>query len=114
MICFLTRMELHGQDPGATHRHVPGVCTGPKLSSPVNVLAPNPWSFMRNRIFNPGLEMSRGLPSSCQPNKEVAAWLDSQEGPAGPCKEPPTPCRLGRRKRKGVPRCVLETNPRPP
>ena len=79
----------------------------------LNVSIPSPRSFMRNQSLDPGLEVSWDWPSSCQPHKEVAAWLDSQEGPAGPSRETPTLGRLGGGKRKGVPRCVLETSPFP-
>ena len=68
---------------------------------------------MKNWSFDLRLEESQGLPGSCQPHKEVAAWPDSQERPAGPSQETSALGRLGGGKRKGVPRCVLETNPLP-
>ena len=115
MICFLTRTQCHkAGDPWAAHLYVPGACTGPDtVAKPVNELVPNPRLFIRNWSFNPGLDISQGLSSSCQTNKEVAPWLDSQEWPAGPSQETLTLNRLGG-KQKNVPKCVLETNPLPP
>lgn len=100
MIFFLTRLECHkAGDLGAAHPHVLGACNEPDtVSRSVNELILNPRLFIRNWSFNPGLEISRGLPSSCQPNKEVAAWLDSQEGPAGPSQETLTLDRLEEEK----------------